>query len=89
MTEDSCCFCSSTKGALIRLYQGWCCVPCFKRVILGGIDLDSVLTEMAERKCENCNNYTKNGVCKLDGAGKSPLEDCNEFSINKHRRRTT
>jgi len=50
---------------------------------------DTLRIEMAERKCENCNDYTESGVCKLDGAGKSPLEDCNEFSINKHRRRST
>ena len=50
---------------------------------------DTLRIEMAERKCENCNDYTENGVCKLDGGGKSPLEDCNEFSINKHRKQST
>jgi len=29
-----CCFCGTIFGALIRLYQGWCCVDCFKKHIL-------------------------------------------------------
>lgn len=32
--KAECCFCNSMKGALIKLYQGWCCVPCFKKIIL-------------------------------------------------------
>ncbi len=31
---DSCCFCGTVWGALIQLHQGWCCVQCFKTVIL-------------------------------------------------------
>lgn len=30
----ACCFCDKKMGALIRLYQGWCCAKCFKEVIL-------------------------------------------------------
>lgn len=32
--EAKCCFCNGIMGALIKLYQGWCCVPCFKKHIL-------------------------------------------------------
>ena len=31
--EDKCCFCGEIWGALIRLYQGWCCVSCFKELL--------------------------------------------------------
>lgn len=35
--KDECCFCGSIKGALVRLYQGWCCISCFKELIgVGG-----------------------------------------------------
>ena len=33
--NDKCCFCDTVKGALIKLYQGWCCVPCFKKILQG------------------------------------------------------
>jgi len=32
--EPKCCFCGTVMGALIRLYQGWCCVRCFREIIL-------------------------------------------------------
>jgi len=32
--DAKCCFCGTIRGALIRLYQGWCCVRCFKKIIL-------------------------------------------------------
>jgi len=31
--NDRCCFCDTIKGALIKLYQGWCCIRCFKRIL--------------------------------------------------------
>ena len=30
-----CCFCGTNKWALIRLYQGWCCISCFKDLLEG------------------------------------------------------
>lgn len=33
-----CCFCKTDKGALIRLYQGWCCISCFKDLLQGWED---------------------------------------------------
>lgn len=32
--EARCCFCGHVYGALIRLYQGWCCADCFQSHIL-------------------------------------------------------
>jgi len=32
--ESKCCFCKTKMGALIRLRQGWCCVKCFKEIVL-------------------------------------------------------
>jgi hypothetical protein len=37
--EERCCFCQTDRGALIQLYQGWCCVNCFKKYILNEVTL--------------------------------------------------
>ena len=42
MTEDKCCFCGTIKGALVRLHQGWCCIPCFE--------------DLLKAKCIHCGN---------------------------------
>ena len=31
--DAKCCFCGTIKGALIKLYQGWCCLSCFKELM--------------------------------------------------------
>lgn len=70
--------------------QLWIRIPWYTDVIRAyeeSLTSDNFQTKMAEQKCENCNNYTKNGVCKLDGYGKSPLEDCGDFSAIKHKKR--
>lgn len=32
--EDKCCFCGSTDGALVKLFQGWSCIPCFRSLLM-------------------------------------------------------
>jgi hypothetical protein len=32
-TEPDCVFCHSTRGALVRLWQGWCCLDCLSDLL--------------------------------------------------------
>lgn len=69
MKGDKCGFCGSIKGALIRLYQGWCCDPCFKKVILNESftlfkfcqTCHSVLM-WEVKQCPNCKNPRVSGT---------------------------
>lgn len=30
-----CCFCGTIIGAMVKLYQGWCCLACFRSILYG------------------------------------------------------
>jgi len=48
--KGKCCFCGEIYGALIRLHQGWCCVKCFKEIILR----EEPETWTLFKFCQNC-----------------------------------
>jgi len=31
--NDKCCFCGTIMGALVWLHQGYCCIPCFFKLV--------------------------------------------------------
>ena len=70
MGKDKCCFCGEIMGALIQLYQGWCCANCFKEVVLKENytlfkfcqNCHTVLTFEVEQ-CPVCKNPRVRGNC--------------------------
>jgi hypothetical protein len=32
-TEVKCVYCGTITGALVQLYNGWCCINCFKKLL--------------------------------------------------------
>jgi hypothetical protein len=57
MSEAKCCFCGTIMGALVKLYQGWCCIPCFQKNLLSH---DETFTLF--KFCQNCHTVLTNDV---------------------------
>ncbi len=45
---DKCCFCGTITGALVKLHQGWCCVPCMKELMIKTRERPGILTPVKE-----------------------------------------
>jgi len=67
MSEDKCCFCGTIKGALIRLHQGWCCVECFKKIVLQE-------TFTLFKFCQNCHTVLTSDVKRCPVCGNPRVE---------------